>query len=384
MNMEKVNKQLLAPVLAGFFIMGFCDIVAPISVRIAAEYTPDLQHTISYLPTMVFLWFLLLSTPVAALMNRIGRKRTALVGYGCTFLGLMTPWLAGTGCPLAWYFVGFGMLGIGNTVVQVAINPLLATIVPSRQMTSYLTVGQIFRNLSLLLLAPLVMVLVAWFGDWRLLMPLYAALTLAGSLWLQFTDVAEPESEGHPVSPAECFKLLNRSRVLIATIGVAAFIAADVAIGFLSVRLIDNPSSMFTTTGFYACRIVGTLVGAVVLLRISDVRYLSWNMAVALLATLFLVLTRNHTLIYAAVGVLGFVLACVFATFYAVATKDAADHANEVSGLMIMAISAGAVSAPLCSRIISLTGDPHWALLFAALCIAYMLWASLKLGKNKN
>ena len=80
MNDEKVSKRLLAPVLAGFFIMGFCDIVAPITGRIAAEFAAGQQEAVSFLPTMVFLWFLILSTPVAALMNRIGRKATALAG----------------------------------------------------------------------------------------------------------------------------------------------------------------------------------------------------------------------------------------------------------------------------------------------------------------
>ena len=80
MNDEKVSKRLLAPVLAGFFIMGFCDIVAPISGRIAAGFPAARQEAVSFLPTMVFLWFLVLSAPVAALMNRIGRKATALLG----------------------------------------------------------------------------------------------------------------------------------------------------------------------------------------------------------------------------------------------------------------------------------------------------------------
>lgn len=80
MSVDKVDKRLLGPVLAGFFIMGFCDMVAPITGRIAAEFPPGQQAAVSFLPTMVFLWFLVLSTPVAALMNRWGRKATALSG----------------------------------------------------------------------------------------------------------------------------------------------------------------------------------------------------------------------------------------------------------------------------------------------------------------
>lgn len=383
MSVDKVDKRLLWPVLMGFFIMGFCDMVAPITGRIAAEFPASQQAAVSFLPTMVFLWFLVLSTPLAALMNRWGRKATAMVGYAFTVAGLLVPFAAGEGSALGWYFAGFGLLGIGNTAIQVAINPLLATIVPDERMTSYLTVGQIFRNTSLLLLAPIVTALVALTGSWRLLLPIYAGLTVLGGIWLQFTTVAEPRRSARSAGLSDCFRLLKNKTVLLSTLGVACFIAGDVGIGFLSVRLIDNPDSILTTTGFYACRIVGTLIGAWVLVRISDVKYLRWNMAGALLLCILLLFVRNEAAIYAAIGVLGFAMACVFATFYAVATKAVPENANEVAGLMIMAIAAGAVSGPVCGAIIRWTGNPHLGMLFVALCIGYMLWAAFRL-KIKN
>ena len=264
---------------------------------------------------------------------------------------------------------------MGNTAIQVAINPLLATIVPGERMTSYLTVGQIFRNTSLLLLAPIVTALVALTGSWRLLLPIYAGLTVLGGIWLQATSVAEPPRGDRAAGMADCFRLLGNPTVLLCTLGVACFIAGDVGIGFLSVRLIDNPDSILTTTGFYACRIVGTLVGAWVLVRVSDVKYLRWNMAGALALCAVLLLVRGETAVYAAVGLTGFAMACVFATFYAVATKAVPEKANEVAGLMILAISAGAVSGPVCGAIVRWSGDAHWGMLFVALCVGYMLWA---------
>ena len=94
MSVEKVDKRILWPVLMGFFIMGFCDIVAPITGRIATEFPESQQAAVSFLPTMVFLWFLVLSTPYAALMNRIGRKATAIIGYAFTIAGLLVPYAA--------------------------------------------------------------------------------------------------------------------------------------------------------------------------------------------------------------------------------------------------------------------------------------------------
>ncbi|MDE6046324.1 MAG: MFS transporter, partial [Alistipes sp.] len=145
------------------------------------------------------------------------------------------------------------------------------------------------------------------------------------------------------------------------------------------------PSSILTTTGFYACRIVGTLVGAWVLVRCSDVRYLRWNMAAALLLVVVLLFVRSAAAVYAAIGLLGFAMSCVFATFYAVATRAEAAHANGVAGLAIMAISAGALSGPVCGAIVRAAGDAHTGMLFVAACVGYMLWAACKLQiKNEE
>ena len=381
MNVAKVDRRLLMPVLAGFFIMGFCDMAAPVTSRIASEFPPECRSAVDFLPTMVFLWFLLLSIPVAAWMNRLGRKRTALIGYAFTVAGLSVPFVAGEGCSLACYFAGFGLLGIGNTVVQVAVNPMLATIVPNERMTGYLTVGQIFRNISLLLVAPLVALCTAWTGSWRGLLLLYALLTVVGGVWLQCVAVPEPAVRSSSVGFADCFRLLKNRTVLICVGGMACFIAADIGINFVAVQLIDNPQSMLVSTGFYACRIVGTLVGAWLLLRYSDVKYLRFNMGAALGLCVVLLFVRSGTAIYAMTGLLGFAMACVFATFYAVATKAAADRPNEVAGLMMLAIAAGVLPGPVCGALIAAAGNPHTGMIFPLVCVTYMFWAACRLPR---
>ena len=47
MNRNQISGRLLGPVLAGFFIMGFCDLVAPITGRIAADF-PKTNFIISH------------------------------------------------------------------------------------------------------------------------------------------------------------------------------------------------------------------------------------------------------------------------------------------------------------------------------------------------
>ena len=391
MTTNKVDKRLLTTALSGFFIMGFCDIVPPLTgAEIANEFPEELQGWAWTLPSMVFLWFFLLAVPIAAFMNRKGKKTTAYIGYFLTCIGLFIPFFV---IPLDtaehtlgaremwWYYLGFGLLGLGNTFTQVAINPLLASIVPSERMTSYLTIGQIFRNTALLLVGPLVILFGALTNQWRWILLLYGILTVLGILMLRITPIKKDETITKSVGYLDCFRLLKNSKVLLSALGIACFIAGDVGISFVGSKLIGD-SSILTTTGFYACRIVGTLVGASVLIYYSDVKYLRWNMALALtLCLILMTIGQNQTvLIYGAMGLMGFMMSCVFATFYAVATK-AAGHAKAdgVAGLMIMAISAGALACPACGYLIDLTGTTSLGFLFSTACILYMFWASWKL-----
>ena len=71
--MAPVNKKALLPVLFGFFIMGFCDIVGIATTYVKADF--NLSETLAgFVPSMVFLWFLLLSIPAALLMNRVAAR----------------------------------------------------------------------------------------------------------------------------------------------------------------------------------------------------------------------------------------------------------------------------------------------------------------------
>lgn len=380
MNEYRVDKRQLYPVLAGFFVMGFCDMIAPITNLVAADFPEEYAGAVSFLPTMVFLWFLLLSVPMAGMMNRIGRKNTAMIGYILTMAGLVVPYTAGAECPLWRYFAGFGLLGIGNTAIQVAVNPMLAAIAPAQKMTSYLTVGQIFRNTSLLLLAPLVAWLTAALGSWRYIMPVYAGITVVCGIWLNHTRIDEYASEAD-AGLAGCFRLLGNRTVAVCTAGVACFIAGDVGVGYLSAQLVEIDNPILITTGYYACRIVGTIAGAVVLTRISDLKYLTWNMAAAIALCTGVFFTAGHApwVVFLQVGLLGFTMACIFATLFASATKAAPGRENEASGLMILAISAGALSAPIIGAVVRTVGEPRWGLVFVAACLGYILWASRRL-----
>ncbi len=64
------------PVLFGFFVMGFCDVVGIATSYIKNDFS--LSETVAgFIPSMVFIWFLLISIPSAMAMNRSGREKNS-------------------------------------------------------------------------------------------------------------------------------------------------------------------------------------------------------------------------------------------------------------------------------------------------------------------
>jgi len=76
--MVKNNSYLKAiPVLAAFFVMGFCDIVGISSDYMQKNFNWSPTMT-GFVPSMVFIWFLFLGIPVGNRMSKYGRKNTVL------------------------------------------------------------------------------------------------------------------------------------------------------------------------------------------------------------------------------------------------------------------------------------------------------------------
>ena len=104
-----------------------------------------------------------------------------------------------------------------------------------------------------------------------------------------------------------------------------------------------------------------------------------WLLPAALALAAALLLFREQWVVYAATGLLGFTFSCVFASLYAVE----ASRANAVSGLLIMFISAGAISSPIVGAIIRAAGgETIYGVLFLIPCLTYIIWSTFKLRRH--
>jgi fucose permease len=122
------NKTILPkiiPVMLAFFTMGFVDLVGIATNYVKSDFALS-DTAANAFSIIVFLWFIIFSVPTGMLMNEIGRKKTVLLSICVTFIGLCIPVIA---CNNAMMILSFSFLGIGNTIMQVSLNPLLTVCV---------------------------------------------------------------------------------------------------------------------------------------------------------------------------------------------------------------------------------------------------------------
>ena len=121
----KSTNSAIFPILFGFFVMGFVDVVGIATNYVKMDF--GLSDTLAnLLPMMVFLWFALFSVPTGIWMGRHGRRNTVVVALAITTLAMLIPQFF---YDFACILFAFALLGIGNTILQVSLNPMGARVV---------------------------------------------------------------------------------------------------------------------------------------------------------------------------------------------------------------------------------------------------------------
>ena len=348
---KKNSVWAVLPVLFGFFVMGFCDIVG-ISSDYAAEafgWSPTMAGLI---PSVVFVWFFLLGIPFGILMNRIGRKNTVLLSMGVT--------VAGMALPLIHYdsvmtIVAYALLGIGNAILQVSVNPLLQNVVTDEKLlTSSLTAGQVVKAISSFVGPFIVLMAINWFGGgdegrWYLCFPIMGAVTLVSGLWILVTPIErEPSQPSSTVG--DTLSLLGDKTILLLFFGIFFAVGTDVSTNFISSKVMisrfdfDKEMAGIAPQVYFVCRTIGAFIGVFLMTKIAELRYFRINIVACLVFTILLAVVENTVVDFICIGGIGFCCSCVFPIVYAMAIKTRPEKANEISGLMIMAVAGGTVS----------------------------------------
>jgi len=351
MSKNKLSGAVL-PVLFGFFVMGFCDIVGISSDYAASAFgwSPTMAGLV---PSAVFIWFFFLGVPIGLLMNRIGRKNTVLLSMLVTVLGMALPLISYSGTTT---LLAYALLGIGNAILQVSLNPLLNNVVSDgKLLTSSLTAGQVVKAVSSFCGPFIVLAAVRWFGGgdenkWFLCFPIMGAITLLSGLWLLFTPIEREPKPATESSLRQTFALFKDPVILMLFFGIFFSVGTDVSTNFISSKvMIDRFGYTKEIAGtapqvYFICRTVGAFIGVFLMTRISEMKYFRLNIVSCIAAVLVLAFVKNPVVDYIAIGAIGFLCSCIFPIILSLAMQRRPEQANEISGLMIMAVAGGTVS----------------------------------------
>lgn len=369
----------------GFFIMGFVDIIG-LAINYVKQDFVFLNDTLANLLAMsCFFWFLVLSIPTGMLMNKIGRKKTVLLSFAIQVIALGIPIMV---YDFVWILVAFAFLGIGNTLLQVALNPLVTDVVSKEKLTGTLTLGQFVKAVCSFL-GPII---TSWasgviFG-WKLIFPIYAATSLIALVWLWLTPIKESKKE-ESVSLHQTLGLFKDKYIVAFFVGILVLVGVDVGINTTFPKLLMEKCGLQLSEAglgnsvYFFARTLGALGGGIFLLKYSETKFFRYSVLLALVGLAGMLVTESLWGMLACVTIFGLGYANLFAIIFSLSLKRVPDRANEVSALLIMGVSGGALLPPLLGMVSDTFGTQVAALIVIAVVWLYMVWLISKV-KEKN
>ena len=394
------RKTVLMPMLAGFFVMGFGDIIGTVMNQVKAECAAN-ADTISWLmPIFAYVWFMVISIPTGVMSGRIGRKNSVLVSLVVTVAAMAVPLFASAD---RWYLyvVAFGLVGIGNTIIQAALPALMSNVVEPSQLASRISLGQFVKALCAALTPVFVYLTATALGNWKLLFPLYGVLTVGAAVWLWLSKIPDERQPYHSTTQplnhpttippnhsttqppnhnttfSGCFAMLKEPYVAAMTVGILFSVGADVGFSVAipeylkNVYKVDVNVAGMGPTVYFVAKTVAAITGAVVFAKVSAAKCFPWCMGIGLAATAAIPFVSTPFAFLAIVAFVALLTANSFGMCMGLAIGRFPDKANEISSLMVMAIVGGGIVSAVIGVVESSFG-PVGIVATLGICIAYL------------
>ncbi|HRZ43088.1 MAG TPA: MFS transporter [Bacteroidales bacterium] len=383
-NNRKQSVTVILPVLLTFFVMSFCDLVG-----IGVDYAKadfNLSNTMAQLiPSAVFIWFFFFSVPVGVLQDRIGKKNMVNIGMLITAAGLLLPFVAYTYPTL---LAGFVLIGIGNTIMQVSANPLMLDVVRPERRSSYLSFSQFIKAIGSMVAPYVAAFFAARFGDWKLAFLSFGIVSLISVLWLYFIPVTEVRSDEKRATFMSALGLLKIPYVVMMVLGIFFVVGIDVGVNSVSGQFLmeklgmDAQPAKEARSLYFFGKMLGTFAAAFLLARIKPGKFLLFSSLATLVTILAFIFSPSVLFAQVLMFLIGISAAAIFPLIFSITVSKHQKYSNEISGLMIMAVSGGAVIPPLIGYLtdsISVTAG----MFVLVACAVYLIILSVP-ARNKS
>ncbi|HYG34409.1 MAG TPA: MFS transporter [Clostridia bacterium] len=374
------------PIFLAFFLMGLADAMAPMSDAVQKQY--QISNVMSTLLSFfVFIAFAVFSVPGGLLAARIGKKKLLLVGLGLNAVATLIPSIQAPsfGLLLGCIF----LLGVGTTFLQVAGNPIMRDASAQGSYSRNLSFAQGIKGLgsaaSTLLVTTIVGLAIFQGMGWRGAFPLFFVLMALAFVSVAMLKIEETKAS-EPPSIGSSLGLLKQPVFFMAVVGIFLYVGAEVCMGrFLfpilkDIGLDETKASKFGPALFFLLLTIGRLLGGAVLTVMSPRTCFRLSAFLGVLGA-GLIMTGSSSLAIAGVFAAGLGFANIWPMLFSITVEEKPECANELSGLMCMAISGGAIVPLLMGQLVD-SGMNAKAFIVPAACFAYLFLLSLKGGRK--
>lgn len=378
MTTRKIYLFSIIPVLFSFFVMSFADLVGIGVDNAKADF--QISNALAQLiPMAVFIWFFLLSLPVGILQDRIGKRNMVNIGMLITAAGLMIPFFFYS---FPMLLGGFALLGIGNTVLQVSANPLLIDVVPEERSASFLSFSQFIKSIGSMVAPFLASFFAISTGNWKLVLLVFGVFSILSAVWLNFVKLEETFSSEQKATFSSALRLLKTPYILLMVLGIFFVVGVDVGINstsgqFLMERMgMDVEPAKQGRSLYFFGKMLGTFMGALLLTRLNPRRLLLFSAIATLVMILAFIGSPGIGWALTTIFLIGMAASNIFPIIFSVTTNKYKTRANEIAGLMIMAVSGGAFIPPIAGKLTDMYSISAgiYVLVF---CAAYLVFVSI-------
>jgi FHS family L-fucose permease-like MFS transporter len=350
--------------------------------------------------------YFIFALPAGKLVERVGYKRTMIVGLATMTIGalLFLPASRVPSYPL--FLAALIVLAAGITGLQVAANPYVANLGPQRTAASRLNLAQAFNSFGTFLgpifggllilsrlppavepvnLAPAVLnavrtqqassVQLPYLGIALTLAVLATALALVKLPPMDFTQDLRPGEANQATGD----KLRNHPQLFLGAIGIFLYVGAEVAIGSFLISYFQLPAignlsgrtASFLLSLYWGGAMVGRFIGSAILRRFSTGVVLGIAAAVACCLVVTSMLTFGHVAMVAIIAV-GLFNSIMFPSIFTLGIANLGPLTGRGSSLMVAAIVGGAIIPLLQGKIADSSVGPHHAFVLPVLCYIYI------------
>jgi fucose permease len=224
-------------------------------------------------------------------------------------------------------------------------------------------------------------------GNWMLLFPIYAGITLVAAVWLMMTPVKREVSAAQTTTFGGCLALLGNPFILAMFSGIFFVVGVDVGFNYAippylkEVCELDLDKAAMAPTVYFIAKTIGSFLGAIILAKYSPAKCFPISALLALAGTMAMLFVKDATLVLSCVFVASLGIANIFGMVFGQAMNRVPNKANEAAGLMVMAIAGGAVVPPLMGALKTAVG-PSGLVYVLMGCLVYLIGLGVFVAKQ--